>query len=234
MSVQIQKGKVDGLVFHRCPKTKGCWWNMFWATLRKCWLKGGRKTSWFFTGACRGLGSVISCCTVVLLVVLLLLKYYHGGWEEWFSVGPSATEREPPSTNQSKGQRVDHDHHQSPELEKAPHHNISNVIQILSSGTTCQLKQLFSKSEAAMLSTRNIPVSKALAEPMDCFGCDDSDNVTKWGNLPATTMRTESNSGVGDKVIVGASGKEESSESSHVLFRCKKKVAFKSTKGQRQ
>ena len=30
-----------------------------------------------------------------------------------------------------------------------------------------------------MLSARNIPVSKALAEPMDCFGCDDSDNVTK-------------------------------------------------------
>ena len=88
-------------------------------------------------------------------------------------------EREPPSTNQSKEQRVDHDHHQSPKLDKAPHHNISNVIQILSSGTTCQLKQLFSKSEAAMLSARNIPVSKALAEPMDCFGCDDSDNVTK-------------------------------------------------------
>ena len=40
-------------------------------------------------------------------------------------------------------------------LDKAPRPSISNVIWILSSGTICQLNQIFSNSEAAMLSTTN-------------------------------------------------------------------------------
>ena len=48
---------------------------------------------------------------------------------------------------------------------------------------------------------------------MDYCGFDDSDNVTKWGNLAATKMRNESNFGVGDEVVVGASGKKESVKS---------------------
>ena len=39
-------------------------------------------------------------------------------------------------------------------IDKAPRPSISNVIGILSSDTTCQLKQLFSNSEGAMLSKR--------------------------------------------------------------------------------
>ena len=37
-------------------------------------------------------------------------------------------------------------------VDKAPRPSISNVIWILSSDTICQLNQLFSNSEAAMLS----------------------------------------------------------------------------------
>ena len=37
-------------------------------------------------------------------------------------------------------------------VDKAPHPSISNIIWILSCDTICQLNQLFSKSEAAMLS----------------------------------------------------------------------------------
>ena len=40
-------------------------------------------------------------------------------------------------------------------LDKAPRPSISNVIWILSSATICQLNQIFSNSEAAMLSTTN-------------------------------------------------------------------------------
>ena len=62
---------------------------------------------------------------------------------------------------------------------------------------------------------------------MDYCGFDDSDNVTKWGNLPATKMRNESNFGVGDEVVVGASGKKESAKSPHPLCNLTaKKPAF--------
>ena len=40
-------------------------------------------------------------------------------------------------------------------LDKAPRPSISNIIWILSSGTICQLNQIFSNSVAAMLSTTN-------------------------------------------------------------------------------
>ena len=48
---------------------------------------------------------------------------------------------------------------------------------------------------------------------MGYCGFYDSDNVTKGGNRPATKMRNESNFGVGDEVVVGASGKKESVKS---------------------
>ena len=41
-------------------------------------------------------------------------------------------------------------------VDKAPRPSISNVIWILSSDTICQLNQLFSNSEAAMLSKSTI------------------------------------------------------------------------------
>ena len=44
----------------------------------------------------------------------------------------------------------------TPGLDKAPRPSISNVIRILSSDTICQLNQLFSNSEAAMLSTLDL------------------------------------------------------------------------------
>ena len=48
--------------------------------------------------------------------------------------------------------------------DKAPRPSISNVIWFLSSDTICQLNQLFSNSEVAMLS-KSTEVAKGLAHP---------------------------------------------------------------------
>ena len=49
----------------------------------------------------------------------------------------------------------------APGLDKAPRPSISNVIQILSFDTICQLNQLFSISEAAMVSSNIWPRGEA-------------------------------------------------------------------------
>ena len=51
-------------------------------------------------------------------------------------------------------------------VDKAPHPSISNIIWILSCDTICQLNQLFSKSEAAMLSIPGVKDTPLYLDPV--------------------------------------------------------------------
>ena len=62
-------------------------------------------------------------------------------------------------------------------LDKAPRPSISNVYWISSSDTICQLSQLFSNSEAAMLSTRPFKGSPKRLQTIFCLRISENEST---------------------------------------------------------
>ena len=82
-------------------------------------------------------------------------------------------------------------------LDKAPRASINIVIWILSSDTICQLKQLFSNSEAAMLSKVIVMLIILLGGNFDATNTDYSvitPITSTAGTAPSPTSKCQSNS----------------------------------------